>query len=252
MAWPLTDRIGRLWLNVPCSSVSVGPVSFTLTPVHAAFWSEHGDQSTVSAHTADGLTELLIEWVSYNATARTAEIRIGGVSVNGITPPGAGSFTGAVMLAWGGVTPRATGAIPPGAATAATIASAAGVTILDGGRAGQQRDTVIMRVGERLKFAYAIPLASYAYPVNGRLDGAEVSWAQFRSRVAPSAVISEDALLVMEHPRYPGVRFVVATVTALASGSDRLDVLVGTLTAGCSADPHDGELQHYSATVTVL
>lgn len=252
MAWPLTDRIGRLWLNVPCSSVSVGPVSFTLTPVHAAFWSEHGGQSTVSAHTADGLTELLIEWVSYNATARTAEIRIGGVSVNGITPPGAGTFTGVVMLAWGGVTPRATGTIPPGAATVATIASAAGVTILDGGRAGQQRDTVIMRVGERLKFAYAIPLASYAYPVNGRLDGAEVSWAQFRSRVAPSVVISEDALLVMEHPRYPGVRFVVATVTALASGSDRLDVLVGTLTAGGSTDPHDGELQHYSATVTVL
>ena len=252
MAWPLTDRIGRLWLNVPCSSVSVGPVSFTLTPVHAAFWSEHGGQSTVSAHTADGLIELLIEWVSYNATARTAEIRIGSVSVNGITPPGAGSFTGAVMLAWGGVTPRATGTIPNGAATVATIASAAGVTILDGGRAGQQRDTVIMRIGERLKFAYAIPLASYAYPVNGRLDGAEVSWAQFRSRVAPSVVISEDALLVMEHPRYPGVRFVVATVTALASGSDRLDVLVGTLTAGCSADPHDGELQHYSATVTVL
>lgn len=252
MAWPITDRIGRLWLNVPCSSVSVGPVSFTLTPVHAAFWSEHGGQSTVSAHTADGLTELPIEWVSYNATARTAEIRIGGVSVKGITPPGAGPFTGAVMLAWGGVTPRATGTIPNGAATVATIASAAGVTILDGGRAGQQRDTVIMRIGERLKFAYAIPLASYAYPVNGRLDGAEVSWAQFRSRVAPSVVISEDALLVMEHPRYPGVRFVVATVTALASGSDRLDVLVGTLTAGGSTDPHDGELQHYSATVTVL
>lgn len=252
MAWPLTGRIGRLWLNVPCTAVSVGPVSFTLTPVHAAFWNEHGGPSTVSAHSADGLTELLIEWVSYDAAARTAEIRIGGVSIRGIAPP-AGNFTGVVMLAWGGVTPRATGTIPPGAATVATIASAAGVTILDGGRAGQQRDTVIMRVGERLKFAYAIPLASYAYPFNGRLDATEVSWTQFKSRAAPgSAVISEDSLLVMEHPRYPGVRFVVATLTALASGSDRLDVLVGTLTAGCPADPHDGELQHYSATVTVL
>lgn len=251
MAWPLADRIGRLWLNVPCSSTSVGPVSFILSPVHAAFWAEHGGQSTVSAHSADGLTEYLIEWVSYDATARTAEIRIGGVSVNGITPPGAGTFTGALMLAWGGVTPRATGTIPPGAATAATVASAAGVTILDGGRGDQPRDSVVMRVGERLKFAYAIPLPSYSYPVNGRLDATEVSWAQFKSRVAPSAVISEDALLVMEHPRYPGVRFVVATVTALASGSDRLDVLVGTLT-GSGAEPHDGELQHYSATVTVL